>query len=280
MPHRIHIKADTSSLAIPWGEIWEYRDLLWFLVLRDFTAVYKQSILGPVWFVLQPLATTIVFTVVFGNIAKVSTDGLPPFLFFSAGMVLWNYFQGVMNGVSATLITHANVLGKVYFPRLVLPLAITASNFGTFALNLLVFLGFWGYYRFFTAADIHASVWLAALPLLIVQTALVGLGVGLWLSALTAKYRDLRFAMPFVAQLWMFATPIIFPASSVVSRKWSALLAVNPMAGLVEVSKFMFLGVGRTDPMFLIIGLVSGWLLVGTGMIVFQRVQRTFVDTI
>jgi lipopolysaccharide transport system permease protein len=274
------IRANQPWWRIPWRELADYRDLLWLLVVRDFSAVYKQSILGPLWFIVQPLATTIVFTVIFGHIAKIGTDGIPPMLFYMAGMVLWSYFQGVMNGVAGSLIGNAGVLGKVYFPRLILPFSMVISNLAQFGLNLLVFLIFYLYFFMSSVTTIHPNVWMAVLPLLILQTAVVGLGVGLWMSALTTKYRDLRFALPFLSQLWMYATPVVYPASLVVSPGWNIGMAINPMAGLVEAFRFMFFGIGRADWLYLGIGIASGWILLLTGLIMFNRVQRTFVDTI
>ena len=278
--NQIVIRPNQPWWRMDWHSLWDYRDLLWFLVVRDFSAIYKQSILGPLWFIIQPLATTIVFTVIFGQIAKISTDGIPPLLFYMAGMVLWSYFQGVMNGVAGSLIGNAGVLGKVYFPRLILPLSMVISNLAQFVLNASVFLVFYIYFLHDSFTKIHPNVWLAALPLLILQTAAVGLGVGLWMSALTTKYRDLRFALPFLSQLWMYATPIVYPASLVVSPGWNLCMAFNPMAGPVEAFRFMFFGIGRADLLYLGLGISSGWVLLLTGLIMFNRVQRTFVDTI
>jgi len=280
MSIRTVIKADQPWWWIDWQEIWEYRDLLWFLVLREFTAVYKQSILGPLWFIIQPLATTLVFTVIFGNIAKIGTDGLPPLLFYMSGMVMWSYFQGCMNGISTTLIQNVNLFGKVYFPRLTVPFALVLSNFGQFLLNLVVFLGFYFFYLFFSESFIRPNFFIFLLPLLVLQCAIVGLGVGLWLSALTVKYRDLRFALPFLSQLWLFATPIVYPASSVVQAKWRLLLAMNPMSGIVELNRYAFLGTGTTDGSFICVSMGSGILLLVTGLFLFNKIQRTFVDTI
>jgi lipopolysaccharide transport system permease protein len=273
------IRADRRWWRIDGRELWEYRDLLWFMVLRDFSAVYKQTVLGPLWFVLQPLMTTLVFTVVFGNIAKISTDGIPPLLFYMNGMVLWNYFQSVMNGVSGSLIGNANVLGKVYFPRLIPSLSLVVSNLAQLGLNLLLFLGFYLYYLFLTPANLHPKLWIVAFPLLVLHCATVGLGVGLWLSALTVKYRDLRLALPFVAQLWMYATPIVYPAS-IVSASWRWVLVANPMAGVVEFNRFAFLGVGAVNRDILLGGFLGGTLLLVSGLFAFNKVQRTFVDTI
>lgn len=252
---------------------------MWFLVLRDFTAIYKQSILGPAWFVLQPLATTLVFTVIFGNVAKIPTDGIPPFMFYLSSMMLWKYFEGCMNSVATALISNANMFGKVYFPRLIAPLSLVISNLGQFVLNLLVFIAFYLFFIFGTEANIRPSWWIAILPVLVLHCAIVGLGVGLWLSALTAKYRDLRFALPFLSQLWMFATPVVYPSSQV-PEQWRWLLAVNPMASIVEFNRYAFLGAGTVSRDFLIIGVLSGVVLLVTGLLFFNKVQRTFVDTI
>jgi lipopolysaccharide transport system permease protein len=276
---RTHIRPNTSWFSVDCKEIIEYRDLLWFLVLRDFTAIYKQSILGPIWFVLQPLATTVVFTVIFGSIAKIGTDDLPPFIFYMSGTVLWNYVQGVMNGVSGALIGNAGVFSKVYFPRLIVPFSRVVSNLGQFALNFVMFAGFYLYYYYFTATKIQPSFWIGLLPLLVIQCAAIGLGVGLWLSALTVKYRDLRFALPFLAQLWMYATPIVYPAS-LVPEQWRWIVALNPMAGVVELNRFIFFGVGAVTQDILIGGFLASLLLLVSGLLIFNRIQRTFVDTI
>jgi len=276
---KVIIRPSHGWLHLPIREIMDYRDLLFFLVRRDLTAIYKQSILGPVWFVLQPLATTLVFTVIFGRVAKVGTDGLPPFLFYMSGMVLWHYFAGCLNGVSSSLITNAALLRKVYVPRLAIPISLVISSLAQFLLNLGTFLCFYIYFYFFTPVQLTPSWWVLCLPLLVVHCAVAGLGAGLWLAALTVKYRDLRFALPFFSQLWLYLTPIIFPASKVTS-KWRIMLAINPMASVVEFNRFAFLGRGVVESSFIVVGAACTLLLLLTGLIAFNRVQRTFVDTI
>jgi lipopolysaccharide transport system permease protein len=277
--HRTHIRANQQWWKIDWKAIVEYRDLLWLMALRDLTAIYKQSILGPVWFIIQPLAMTLVFTVIFGKVAKISTDGVPPFMFYMSGMVLWNYFQGCMNSVGNSLIANAGILGKVYFPRLVIPLSLVTSNLAQLILNVTLFIGFYVYFLLMNSTSIKPTWILFFFPLIVLQTAAVGLGVGLWLAALTAKYRDLRFALPFLGQVWMYATPIVYPASEVTSRlRW--ILALNPMSYLIELNRHAFLGVGVIDMSFIVPGAVSGLFLLATGLLFFNRVQRTFVDTI
>jgi len=277
--HRTHICANQPWWTADWKEFAHYRDLLWFLIRRDFITLYKQTILGPVWYVLQPVATTLVFTVVFGNIAKIGTDGVPPFLFYMSGMVLWTFFQGCLMDVSSTFISNANLFGKVYFPRLIIPASLVAKNTGQLILNFLLFLGFYIYYRLSGTPNIHATAWLAWLPVLIIQSALAGLGSGLLLAALTAKYRDLRFALTFLAQLWMFATPIVYSASKV-TEHWRWILLANPMAGSVVFSRLAFLGIGTADLTLLFSSLAISIALAISGVLLFNKVQRTFIDTV
>jgi len=216
------IQPTKSWFRIPWREIWHYRDLLYLLVRRDFVAKYKQTILGPLWFILQPLLTTLVFTVIFGRVAKIPTDELPPLLFYLCGMLPWSYFAQCMNGTSTTFVTNAALFGKVYFPRLVVPLSIVTSSLLAFLIQLVTFAVFWLYYKFFTEAGslFHLRAMpLALCPLLLLQTAALGLAVGLWMSALTAKYRDFVHLSGFLTQLWMYATPVVYPLS-VVPERW------------------------------------------------------------
>lgn len=278
LKHATRIRADFPWWKVDWPELWEYRDLFWLFVRRDLTVVYKQSILGPLWFVLQPMLTTVVFTLVFGRLAGISTDGVPPFVFYMSGTILWSYFAGCMNGVASSLSANAHMFSKVYFPRLLMPLALTVSNLGQMALNLVIFLGFWAWILL-AGGPVRPS-WSAVLvPLLVLQCAVVGLGAGLWLSALTVKYRDLRFALGFLSQLWMYATPVVYP-TSVVTAKYSWLLAINPMAGPVDLFRSSFLGTGSMQPGTYLTGLAIGVALLVSGLLAFNRVQRTFVDTI
>jgi lipopolysaccharide transport system permease protein len=278
--HRTHIHANQAWWTINWREIVEYRDLLWMLIARDLTAVYKQTILGPLWFIIQPLITTLVFTVIFGQVANVSTDGVPKIIFYMSGTVLWTYFSGCMTQGANSLVANTNVLSKVYFPRLIIPLSGVLSNLAHFALNLVMFLGFYFYFLFFTASSIHARWELALFPLLVLQCALIGLGVGLWVAALTTKYRDLRFALPFLTQIWMYATPIVWPASLVVRPSMKILLWSNPLSFIVECARWMFTGTGTVTWLAASVSIVMTLLLLASGLLIFNRVQRNFVDTI
>jgi lipopolysaccharide transport system permease protein len=262
-------------------EIWRHRDLLMLLVHRDFVAKYKQTILGPAWFVLQPLVMTVVFSVIFGEIAQISTDGLPPMLFYLAGLLGWNYFAQTFQSTSGTLITNAGLFGKVYFPRLVIPLSAVISNLFAFALQLATLLAFWIYFKLFTGAGrlFGLSAEIIWLPLVLLQIAALSLGVGLWLSALTAKYRDFTFLTGFIVQIWMYATPVIYPFSQI-PEKWQWIAVLNPMAMPVEAIKFMFLGKGTVIPAYLALSGGVTALLLLSGVFVFNKVEKTFVDTV
>lgn len=275
------IEASKSWFRIPWRELLHYRDLLFLLVRRDFVSRYKQTILGPAWFVIQPLATTLVFTVIFGSVAKISTDKLPPLLFYLCGMLGWQYFSQCMQGTSTIFVTNAALFGKVYFPRLVVPLSVIISNLAAFAIQLVTFLCFWLFYKFCTASGglFTMTPWVLLLPVLLLQTAAIGLAVGLWMSALTAKYRDFVHVSTFLTQLWMYATPVVYPMS-VVPEKWRWVIAINPMSGIVETSRYAFLGAGTVSPLYLGISAVTTLILLFTGVLVFSRTERTFIDTV
>jgi lipopolysaccharide transport system permease protein len=280
MMYRTVISAKQPWYRIDWKELLEYQDLLWLLVKRDLTAIYKQTILGPLWVIIQPLVTTIVFTVIFGKIANISTDGIPQFIFYMSGTILWNYFQGTMNQCANSLIAENNVLSKVYFPRLVIPFSAIFTNLAHFLVNLLMFLGFFSYYYFFSSVSFGPRITLVFFPLLVLHSALLGLGVGLWVAALTTKYRDLRFALPFLTQLWMYATPIVYPASLLVSPKWRLLLWSNPMSFIIECVRWMFTGRGTVTAESAAISIGMTLLLLISGLFTFNKVQRSYVDTI
>ena len=262
-------------------EIWQYRDLLFLLVHRDFVARYKQTILGPMWFILQPLLTTVVFTVIFGTVAKIPTDGLPPILFYLAGLLGWNYFAQTFQSTSGTLIGNAGLLGKAYFPRLVVPLSTVVSNFFTFALQLATLLAVWIYFKLFTGAggQFGFSICMVWFPLVLVQIAALSLGAGLWLSALTARYRDLAVLSGFIVQIWMYATPVIYPLSQI-PEKWRWISALNPMTMPVEAIKVMFLGQGTIFIAYLAMSVATTIVLLLSGVLIFNKVEKTFIDTV
>lgn len=273
------IEPTKSYLSIKWKEIFEYRDLLVLLAKRDITVVYKQTILGPIWFFIQPIITALVFTVIFGKVAKIATGGIPHFVFYMSGTVMWNYFSSVLNNSATSLVGNANLLSKVYFPRLIVPFASVLSNFVHFLLNMGIFVVFYLYF-YFTGTVLQPSWWLLALPLLIIYTALTGLGFGLWVAALTTKYRDMRFALPFILQMWMYATPIVYPASSVSDPVFRFILWANPMSIAVELNRYLFTGISSIELVPILIGVTVMVVVLFSGIIVFNRVQRNFVDTI
>jgi len=229
-------------------ELWRYRDLIRLFVWRDSVAYYKQTILGPFWYIIQPVFTTLVFTVILGKIAKLSTDGLPPFLFYMAGNTVWSYFSACMVSTSNTFTANAGIFGKVYFPRLSMPVSVVISNLISFAIRLAMFLLFLAYFML-AGADIHPNWWMLSLPLLALIMALMGLGIGIIVSSMTTKYRDLQQLVGFGVQLLMYSTPVIYPPSSI-EGGWRWLILANPMTPIVEVFRLAFLGVSTIDPFF------------------------------
>ena len=272
------IRPDRPWYAINIRELWQYRDLIFILVRRDFVVQYKQTILGPLWFFLQPLLTTMVLTIVFGNIANIPTDGIPPFLFYLSGTVCWGYFSSCFVQTSDIFGSNAWIFGKVYFPRLAVPVGIIIANVLKFIIQLILFLGF-GVFYYMKGAALSPNLWVMALPLMIINMALLGLGWGILFSSLTTKYRDLNQLVGFGVQLWMFATPVVYPLSQV-SGKYRILFAFNPMTAVVEGFREAFLGTSSLSPLYVIIGLISTLAILFTGLVLFHRIERTFIDTI
>jgi lipopolysaccharide transport system permease protein len=259
-------------------EVWHYRDLIGMFVRRDFVSRYKQTILGPLWFLIQPFLTSVIFTVVFGNIAGLPTDGLPQMLFYMSGTVLWNYFSGCLNGTSTTFTANAHLFGKVYFPRLVTPISIIISNLITFAIQFLFFLGFFIYFLL-RGSEIQLTLWALMLPLLILLMAGLGLGFGIIVSSLTTKYRDLQQLVGFGVSLLMYVTPVIYPISSI-PEKWRWISEVNPITPVIETFRAGFLGAGNANWPWLAYS--AGFMLVVLfiGVVIFNRVEKTFIDTV
>jgi len=260
------------------GELWRYRDLIALFVWRDFVAVYKQTILGPLWYVIQPLVTTAVFAVIFGQVAKLPTDGLPPFLFYLSGMVAWKYFADCLNSTSNTFVGNANIFGKVYFPRLTVPVSVVISNLVAFAIQLLLFLSLLVYY-WATGSAVRSHLAVLLLPVLVLQMAALGLGFGLLVSSLTTRYRDLTHLVGFGVQLWMYASPVVYPSSSL-PDKWRWMLVLNPMSPVIEAFRFAFLGAGSIDlhSWLISLAITSGVLLVG--ILSFCKVEKSVMDTV
>jgi lipopolysaccharide transport system permease protein len=262
------------------ANIWQYRDLLSLLVWRDFVSKYKQTILGPLWFIIQPLCMTLVFTVIFGKVAGLSTDGVPPLLFYLCGQLGWNYFAQNFSANSATFVANAGLFSKVYFPRLVVPLAALVSNLFAFAIQAVTFGCFFVYFKYGLRAGGFDMDWhVILLPLLVLQTAILSLGVGLVMSALTAKYRDLTHVSALLIQVWMYATPVIYPLSTF-PPKWRWVAAVNPMTPIVEAFRLLLLGVGTVDPFHMICSIATTAVVTVAGLLLFSRIEKTFVDII
>lgn len=274
------IKPKTSLLSVDFHELWQYRDLYRMFVKRDIVTWYKQTILGPLWFFIQPIMTTVMFMVVFGGIAKISTDGLPQPLFYLAGICLWSYFAESLNQTSKTFIDNANVFGKVYFPRLVVPMATVTSNLVRLSIQMGLFLIVFAYYLIFTDARVQPNLYALLTPVLIALLAGLALGFGILFSSLTTKYRDLVFLLSFIVQLWMYATPVIYPLSTIENPDLKMLMSMNPLTSIIETFKYGMLGVGEFS--WSALGYSAGFtaVLLAISIIVFNRIQRTFMDTV
>jgi lipopolysaccharide transport system permease protein len=271
-PHR-HL------LDLKLGDLWRYRDLVMLFVRRDFVSVYKQTILGPLWYLIQPLLTTITFTVIFGNIASLPTDGLPQFLFYMSGTVVWSYFASCLTKTSETFVQNANLFGKVYFPRLAVPVSILLSNLITFFIQFALFLIFVLFFVLCGTPIQPNWLWVALSPILMLMMAGLGLGLGIIISSLTTKYRDLRFLVQFGVQLLMYATPVIYPISSIPARFQWVVLA-NPMTSIIEAFRYAFLGAGSANTGHLLYSFGFMLVVVVLGSIIFNRVEQTFMDTV
>jgi lipopolysaccharide transport system permease protein len=275
------IEPQTSLFELNLKDVWRYRDLLWLLVKRDFVSFYKQTILGPLWFFIQPLFTTIIFTFIFGNLAGLSTDGLPQPLFYMAGITAWNYFADCLTKTSTVFRDNANIFGKVYFPRLIMPLSIVVSNLVRFGVQMLLFFVMIGYYLFQNeiGSSFHPNIYIFLFPGLVLLMALLGLGLGLIITALTTKYRDLAFLITFGVQLMMYATTVIYPLSAAPAKyKW--LIELNPMTGIIEAFRFGFLGQGEFTMNIFGYSVIFTLISLVLGVIIFNKTEKTFVDTV
>jgi lipopolysaccharide transport system permease protein len=274
----LDISPRRNLLDLRLGDLWRARDLVMLFVWRDFVSVYKQTVLGPLWYLIQPLLTTIIFTFIFGSIAKLPTDGLPQFLFYMSGTVVWSYFATCMTKTSDTFITNSNLFGKVYFPRLAVPVSILISNLITFAIQFIFFLAFMGYFAL-RGSVLHPNGWILLTPVLLFMMAGLGLGLGIIISSLTTKYRDLRFLVQFGVQLLMYATPVIMPMSSFPQRfQW--IILANPMTPIVEIFRHAFLGAGTVNLPDLAYSFGFTLLVVFIGTVIFNRVEATFMDMV
>ena len=271
------IESSHSLFDLKLKEVWRYKDLVYMFVKRDFVSGFKQTILGPLWFFINPIFTTIVFVFVFGNIAKLSTDGIPQVLFYLSGITLWNYFSSCLTGTSNIFTTNASIFGKVYFPRLVMPITIVISNLMKFAVQFTLFLAVWIFY--FSKGEIQPNIWILATPFLIVLMAIFALGVGMIFSALTTKYRDLQMLLTFGVSLMMYATPVIYPVSSI-TGVWKKLAYYNPLTGIFECFKYGWMGQGEFTVEMLLISTAIIIVLLVIGTVTFNKVEKSFMDTV
>lgn len=258
-------------------EVWRYKDLVYMFVKRDFVSSFKQTILGPIWFFINPILTTFVYLIIFGKIANLPTDGSPPLLFYLAGVTLWNYFSGALTATSATFTGNASIFGKVYFPRLVMPISIVLSNLMRLAVQFLLFIVIWGYY--FSKGEIQPNIWVLATPILVFLMAVFALGAGMIFSSLTTKYKDLTMLLGFGVSLLMYATPVIYPASALFGP-FKKLAYYNPLTGIFECFKYGWLGAGDFSPLMLGVSTIIIFVLFAIGLVIFNKVERTFMDTV
>ena len=277
------IRPKTGWFDIDLKELWRYRDLVKMFVKRDFVTFYKQTVLGPLWFIINPVLTTLVFTVVFGGIAGLSPSGVPSFLFYMAGNTIWLYFSTCLTSTSSTFTANANIFGKVYFPRLTMPISTVIFAFISFAVQFVLFIILLVIMKLM-GSEVCPNLWILITPVLIVEVAMLGLGVGIIISALTTKYRDLQMLVSFGVQLWMYATPVVYDVATVRALNMPEWLKtaymLNPMAPIVETFRYAYLGTGEPQPLFLGISFATTLLLLSLGVILFSRVEKTFMDTV
>jgi lipopolysaccharide transport system permease protein len=274
------IKPKNKLLEVDFKEIWRYRDLCELFIKRDVITQYKQTILGPLWYLIQPLFTTVMYMVVFGGIAQISTDGLPQPLFYLAGICMWQYFADCLTKTSNTFVVNAGMFGKVYFPRLIVPLSTVISNLVRFLIQFSLFLLIYCYYQLFTETSIQTNWYALLFPTLVMLLAGLALGFGILFSSMTTKYRDLQFLLSFFVQLWMYATPIIYPLSTITNEKLRFVMSLNPLTGIVEAFKYGFLGVGEFSWTMLAYSFCFMLVLLAIGIVVFNKVQKSFMDTV
>jgi len=273
------ISPKRSLLDINLKELWRYRDLIMLFVRRDFVSQYKQTILGPIWLFIQPLFTTLTFFFVFNQIAKIPTDNIDPILFYLSGITLWNYFSDCFNKTSNTFVANAGIFGKVYFPRLATPISIVFSNLIKLGIQVLLFLAIMGYQIIFKGAEVNINLHILILPFLIILMAVMGLGLGIIFSALTTKYRDLSFLLAFGIQLLMYATPIIYPLSYT-GGKLHTIISMNPLTPIMESFRFAFFSIGSFDWSGLAYTSIFSFGVLFIGIIIFNQVEKSFMDTV
>ena len=274
------IRPQESLFSIDFRELWRYRDLCAMFVKRDIVTMYKQTVLGPLWFFIQPMMTTAMYMVVFGGIAKIPTDGIPQPLFYLAGISMWQYFADCLNKTSHVFVVNAAVFGKVYFPRLVVPIASVISNLIKFLIQFALFVVVYLYFAALVGSPVRPNIYALLLPVLVAMLAGLALGFGIVFSSFTTKYRDLTFLLSFIVQLWMYATPVIYPISTITNAKIKLMMQINPLTGILEAFKYGVLGAGTFSWGALAYSAGVICVLLAVGIVVFNRVQRSFIDTV
>lgn len=277
--YHTRITSDRSWLDFNIKEVWKYRDLIILFTKRNFALTYKQTILGPAWIFLNPFITSIIYTFVFGSIAKMSTDGVPQILFYLCSNAIWNYFATSVTKNANTFTDNANVFGKVYFPRLTIPISNVLSSMIQFFVQMILVLVFLGYYTWNGA--VHPTWWAWILiPIVLFHLGMLGLGFGIIISSLTTKYRDLAILVTFGVQLWMYATPVVYPLSQLSNGLLRKIIIVNPVTASVEIFRYAILGQGTIEPLYLIVSWVVTAIVIVFGIMIFNRVEKTFMDTV
>ena len=273
----IVIKPKTGWFDIDYKEVWKYRDLITLFVKRNFISRYKQTILGPAWAIIQPFLTTCVFTIVFGSLAGLSAKGVPPFLFYLSGTVTWSYFSTCLTQTADTFTGNAGIMGKVYFPRIVMPISTVLTNLISFGIQFGMFIIFLIYFLF--KGDVHPNIYIVLLPVLLIQMAMLGLGTGIIVSALTTKYRDLKMLVGFGVQLWMYGTPVAYNID-IIPEKYMSLYMLNPMTSVINIFRLAFLGLGIIQWEYYLLSWILTLAILLVGIVLFNRVEKTFMDTV
>lgn len=275
------IQPREKLLQINLREIWDYRDLCSLFVKRNITTQYKQTVLGPLWYIIQPMITVVMYMVVFGGIAQISTDGLPQPLFYLGGICMWQYFNDCLTKTSSTFTANAAIFGKVYFPRLIMPISTVVSNLLRFAIQFGLFMAVYAIYQIWIIpGEIHTNWYALLLPVLVLMLAGLALGFGILFSSMTTKYRDMQLLLDFFVRLWMYATPVIYPLSTITNEKLRLIMSLNPLTGIVEAFKYGFLGQGQFSWAMLAYSFGFMVVLLTIGIVIFNRVQKTFMDTV
>jgi lipopolysaccharide transport system permease protein len=275
----ITITPKDRLLAVDWKEIWRYRDMFLLFVDRNFRTAYKQTILGPLWFLITPVLSVIVYVTVFGGIAGIPTDGVPPILFYLLGISVWGYFASCVSSTSNSFVTNADIFGKVYFPRIIMPLVAVTTNLLSFAIQLLIFAAFYIYYVA-TGTELVIHWQIVLLPLLILILAMMAVGFGMIFSSLTTKYRDLQIMLAKIISLWVYVTPVIYPLSMVTNPKLHLAMSLNPVTPVVEAIKYSILGQGQFSWIWLAYSVGFTIILLIFGLMLFNKVQKSFMDTV